>query len=268
MFPTSSKSNTVTFAKVTCLLLVATVSLTFFWWMSNSSPAPYCGAGLSSQAPSVAAQRSIDEAFGRIEMSFEANQGQTDGSVDFLARGPGYTLFLKPEEATFSRSRDKDGKGKTKTSLLDLSQNLPSVVKLKLLGGNEKAEPVGSYPSSSKVNYFIGNDPNRWHSNVSSFSRVRYSGVYEGIDVEYYGNQKQLEYDFHVAPSADYRRISMRFEGAESVTLDEESGDLLIDADGDTLRQHKPLAYQEVSGELVEVEKHNNRSEFDTRKLF
>ncbi len=87
-----------------------------------------------------------------------------------------------------------------------------------------------------------------------SFGRVRYSEVYEGIDVEYYGNQKQLEYDFHLEPGADHRQIGMKFEGADSIKIEQETGDLLIAVDGQTLRQHKPFVYQEVSGERIEIE--------------
>ena len=103
-----------------------------------------------------------------------------------------------------------------------------------------------------KSNYFIGNDPAKWRTNVPTYAKVRYENVYPGIDLVYYGNQRQLEYDFVVAPGADPRAIRLAFqsrdrEGAGALRIDGQ-GDLVLEAEGSELRLHRPVIYQEISG--------------------
>src|SRR6185295_2469207 len=98
-----------------------------------------------------------------------------------------------------------------------------------------------------KANYFIGNDPSRWRTNVPTYAKVRSNGVYPGIDLVYYGQQRQLEYDFVVAPGADPQKIVLGFEGADAVEIDAH-GDLVLHTAGGDVRQHKPVVYQEVDG--------------------
>jgi hypothetical protein len=202
----------------------------------------------------------LDAAYGRMNMSFEANRGQSDASVDFMARGAGYTLFLKPTEAVLALSRKENARVTADPILQGISTERlrrdqtetaqrgeavratgSSVLRMQLVGANQAAKPVGEDELEGKVNYFIGNDPDKWQANIPTYARTRYSNVYPGIDVVYYGSQLQLEYDFKVAAGSDYRQISLKFEGADSVRVEEQTGDLLIDVNGKTVRQHKPL---------------------------
>src|SRR5215212_11409041 len=80
-----------------------------------------------------------------------------------------------------------------------------------------RARAEGSGELSGKANYFVGDDPSKWRANVETFARVRYAEVYEGVDLVYYGNQRQLEYDFRVAPGGDPRTVSFKFEGADNI---------------------------------------------------
>ena len=89
------------------------------------------------------------------------------------------------------------------------------MLRMKLVGANAQATIEGMDEMESKVNYFIGNDPSKWHTEISTFKRVRFRQVYPGIDTVYYGNQQQLEYDFVVAPGADPQNITLKFEGAD-----------------------------------------------------
>ena len=199
-------------------------------------------------------------------MAFEANRGQTDRSVGFLARGSGYTLFLKPDEAVFALSKKQGGKATDagpdratpdtagRRSERSAHSTISSVLRMQLVGASHAAASAGADELGGKANYFIGSDPAKWQTNVSTYGRVHYAGVYKGVDVEYYGNQRQLEYDFRVAPGADYRQISLKFAGADSVKVEPETGDLLIGVDGQTVRQHKPVVYQESEGERREIE--------------
>ena len=60
----------------------------------------------------------------------------------------------------------------------------------------------------------------KWHTDIPQFARVRYRGVYPGIDLVYYGKQGQLEYDFEAAPGSDPGQVVLRFQGAENLSLD------------------------------------------------
>jgi len=174
--------------------------------------------------------------FGRLPLLFEPNRGQTDLEVKFVARGGGYGLFLTPREAVLS---------------LGSSRTRSSVVRMKLSGANANPHVEGRELLPGKSNYYIGSDPSKWHVGVPQYARVRYSQVYRGIDLVYYGHQGQLEYDFEVAPGADPRQIELSFPGPQKLRL--ESGDLRIATDAGEVRLHAPQVYQQIAGSRQEV---------------
>ncbi|HEV2799546.1 MAG TPA: SBBP repeat-containing protein [Pyrinomonadaceae bacterium] len=231
---------------------------------TNTRPQASAPAPNPAPAMPLAEETAARETYGKLELHFEANQGQTDASVNFLARGAGYALFLKPAEVVFRlRSASEGAHGDTaRESFVKAGDTRAakgvqpsSVLRMKLVGADEGAHAEGLGELAGKVNYFSGNDPAKWRANVPTFGRVRYSEVYPGIDVVYYGNQRQLEYDFVVAPGADARAVSLKFVGADKVAVDE-GGDLLLTVDGDIIRQLKPVVYQEeaASGERRTIE--------------
>jgi uncharacterized repeat protein (TIGR01451 family) len=123
---------------------------------------------------------------------------------------------------------------------------------MRLVGANQAAVVVGLDPLPGKTNYFIGNDPKKWHRGVAQYARVEYRGVYPGVSLIYYGRQGQLEHDFVVAPGADPRRIRLGFEGAKKLRLDAEGNLVLMTREGEvTLRA--PVIYQEVDGVRARV---------------
>jgi hypothetical protein len=185
-----------------------------------------------------AQQRRVAEAYGRLPLSFEANEGQTDPQVRFLARAPGYTLFLTTSAE----------------AVLVSVQGRPQVVRLEPAGANSRPEVRALEECAANSYYFIGNDPMRWRTRVAHFGRVRYAAVYPGVDLVYYGNGGQLEYDWVVAPGADPRRIQWRLTTDGSLRLDEASGDLELAGAGGEIRLHKPMAYQMVAGQRAAVE--------------
>jgi hypothetical protein len=123
---------------------------------------------------------------------------------------------------------------------------------MQVLGGNATPSVIGEDPLPGKVNYFLGNVPSQWHSNISTFGKVEYQQVYPGIDMVYYGTGQQLEYDFLVAPGADPSVIRLSFTGADSVAVDGQ-GDMIGHAAGQDIIQHKPTVYQEVNGTRQEI---------------
>ena len=123
-----------------------------------------------------------------------------------------------------------------------------SVVRMQLAGANPSADATGISQLPGKSNYFVGNNPAKWHRNIPQFARVRYQSVYPGVDLVYYGNQGQLEYDFEVAPGADPRQIAFRFEGEESANLDS-GGNLILASGGNQVKLKAPRIYQEFGAE-------------------
>src|SRR5437764_11137106 len=122
-----------------------------------------------------------------------------------------------------------------------------ATVHWQILGGNNTAQISGADPLPAKVNYFLGNDPAGWQTGLPVFSKVQVRNIYPGVDLVYYGNQRQLEYDFVVVPGADPRVISLQVTGADQVRIDSD-GDLLLQVGANQLRQHKPVVYQMIGG--------------------
>jgi hypothetical protein len=185
-------------------------------------------------APDLVTNRpAVSVDLGQLPLGFEPNQGQTDPEVKFLARGAGYGLLLTAHQAILT---------------LRSPARRPAVVRMQLAGANPAAAATGTSQLPGKSNYFIGNNPARWHSGVPQFARVRYESVYPGVDLVYYGNQGQLEYDFEVAPGADPSQIGLRFYGQESTNLDDR-GDLILASGGSEVRLKAPRIYQEFGPE-------------------
>ena len=180
-------------------------------------------------APGLASdRRNLQLAMAQLPLRFEPNQGQADPQVKFVARGAGYGLFLTPDQAVLA---------------LHSSRSKTSFVRMQLAGIDKGAAVTAADKLPGKSNYFIGNDPARWHHDIPQFSRVRYQGVYPGVDLVYYGNQGELEYDFEVAPGANPGKIALRFPGHGRPQLDK-SGDLLIAAGDGQVRLKAPRIYQ------------------------
>ena len=105
--------------------------------------------------------------------------------------------------------------------------NSQLVVRMTFEGADPQAEVVGLDKLPGIVNYFIGDDPSKWRTNIPTYQKVAYKNVYDGIDLVYYGNQGQLEYDLIVAPGADPSQIKLALDGAEQIAVDEQ-GDLVL----------------------------------------
>ena len=192
---------------------------------SGSSSAPTLTKPATSNA-SDAIKGRIVEAYGNLPLSFERNVGQTDSRVEFLARGNGYTLFLgKGAETILSLRRldaETDGVDHAvppAADAADVSQEaVPSAVLKLQFVGSSTVTARGESELPGKVNYLTGTN-SAWRTGVSTFGKVRYANVYPGIDVVFYGNQRELEYDFIVSPGADPSRILLEFSGADRLSL-------------------------------------------------
>ena len=198
-------------------------------------------------------QARLHQVWGQFPLSFEANQGQTDPDVQFVARGQGYGLFLKPTEAVLALQNN--GGADSSVTLIDNQESTmgpPTLVRMQFEGANPSAIASAVDQLPGKTNYFIGNDPDKWHTNIPNYAKVLYRDVYPGVDLVYYGNQRQLEYDFVVAPGADPGAISLVFEGAKQLSLDEKSN-LVVQVAGGDIVLLAPIVYQELDGVRHEV---------------
>jgi len=175
----------------------------------------------------------------KLPLAFEKNQGQARQSVDFLARGGGYSVFLSHGNARLALRRGKSA--------------APAAVDLRLLGANHDPKAAMRDALPGKVNYFLGNDPARWRADIPTCGRVEYSSVYRGVDLAYYGNQGRLEYDFIVAPGAHPDAIRLAVDGARNVHVGE-GGELVLETEGGPVAFRKPVTYQEIAGTRHAVE--------------
>ncbi|HEY6391902.1 MAG TPA: SBBP repeat-containing protein [Bryobacteraceae bacterium] len=186
--------------------------------------------------PEVATQ--ARDAYAKLPLSFEENKGQTDPQVKYLTHGPGFILYLTGKEMVLAGPDSSRG-----------------TLRMRLEGANPNArlEPLDKLPGIT--NYFIGNDPSQWRTHIANYSKVAMRGVYPGIDLIVYGNQRQLEYDLAVAPGADPSRIRVKFDGAESMT-EQSNGDLVIRGAGTEILQRKPVIYQMTGNERSLIDGH------------
>ena len=242
--------------------------------LGASVPAGPGAASASVSQPDPAARARAVESYGKLPLSFEQNNGQTDQRVKFLSRGSGYTLFLTGNEAVLALPKAASGKqksagnprnpqspkpdvalhGAARRSLRDSA----SVLRMRLVGANPTAEVSGLDELPGKSNYFIGNDPKKWRTDVPNYAKVKYESVYPGVDLVYYGNQRQLEYDFVVAPGADPSAIRLNVRArlaspkgaqrAAPLRIDS-NGDLVVGVAGDEVRFHKPVVYQSATAQ-------------------
>ncbi|HEV8718084.1 MAG TPA: SBBP repeat-containing protein [Candidatus Binatia bacterium] len=260
---------------------------------------------LTAAQPDVPTQA----AYSKVPLHFEANQGQSDPQVKFLARGSSYTLFLTATEAVLALPQKPEGRSQgsevkfsdsspkalqvipkphlwmpASTSMTGVAARdvIPAVsadrqaqagiqssgekgvlkqlldsrltVRMYLVGANPQPRVTGEDELPGKSHYFFGSDPTQWHTNISTYARVKYEDVYPGVDLVYYGNQQQLEYDFVVAPGADPTVIRLAFADLRGPglkpgpTLDGATGDLVLHTADGELRFHQPRIYQEIDG--------------------
>jgi hypothetical protein len=175
--------------------------------------------------------RGVTEVLGTLPLSFEANLGQAPRGVKFLARGAGYTVFLTDDGAivTFPGGAWKD------------------LVRVRLPRTPSPVAVTGEGDLPGKANYFRGNDPGKWTTNIPTYTLARYHDVSPGVDLLFHGQGGQLEFDFVVSAGHDVHKAAFTIDGAQQIRLDR-TGDLVVSTRNRSLQFHRPVAY-EVGGE-------------------
>jgi hypothetical protein len=207
------------------------IGIAAFLAVSYRAP-EHLGRPIRQHAAASRSTLNIVKQYGQLPLAFEPNSSPSADRVKFLARGSGYALFLTNDEAVLEL------RGRSKT---------PSIVRMEIAGANAAARLAALEQLPGKSNYFIGNDPKKWRTNIPQYRKVSEGNVYPGVNLVYYGTQGQLEYDFDVAPGADPSVIRLGFKGADRMRLDTH-GELVLDTPGGEVRLRKPVAYQEIAG--------------------
>ncbi len=227
---TQKLSGVLVFAGVTALAL-------------SSSHVP--GGSKTTSGSPATAQRAEDAnnarvqaAYGNLPLSFIQNNGQVDQTVMFYEQGPGHATSFTEGGVSLSLSGPA-----AKTAEVTL---VP-------VGGNPHPVIVAEGLQEGKINYFVGNDPTQWKTGVPTYQAVRYQEIYPGIDMKFYGNNRQLEYDVIVKPGADPAIVEFAYEGIEGLRVTE-AGDLEIRLTDGAITQKKPIVYQQIDGKRVDVE--------------
>jgi hypothetical protein len=174
----------------------------------------------------------------QLPMAFQPNLGQTDPSVHFLSHLSAGTLFFTSGEVVMS--------------LTEAVCRGEEVVRIRFIGANSAVQLTQSEALQGRVNYFIGNDPSQWRTNVPSYEHMTYKDIYAGVDLNYSGNVNNLKGTYVVAPGADPAQIHWRYDGAIETTLNS-TGDLQVSLQASTLIEHAPVAWQEIQGKRVDV---------------
>jgi hypothetical protein len=247
---------------------IAALALFLSVWMHQRarSSQPIAGNHSGATAPSAtsltpAQKTNLTNAYGTLPLAFEANQGQTAPEVRYLAHGQSYELFLTNQEAVLTLRQHAAASAKSAERVSPVAIRMhhkpnaavkTSVLRMHFDGANPAAEIAGTKQLPGKTNYFIGNDPKKWHTDVPSYEAVRYQGIYPGVDMLFYGRQQRLEYDFIVAPGADPKTIALSISGARKLELNSQ-GDVLMSVTGGKVALQKPVIYQEVNGERRQI---------------
>jgi hypothetical protein len=199
---------------------------------------------------SEASKEQMLAGYGRLPLSFEANEGQTNSDFQFISHGNGYSLFLASGEAVLALRKSSTKKAEERlhqAATAESEKTEEAVLGMKMVGASATAKVAGLEELPGKSNYFTGSDPAKWVTKVPNYARVEYEDIYPGVDLVYYGNQRQLEYDFVVAPGADPRAVVLQFAGAKKLAVDGQ-GDLVLTVQGGEVRFKKPVVYQVLGG--------------------
>jgi hypothetical protein len=187
-------------------------------------------------------------------LRFEALGVRPDGAPRFVARGPGYAVFLTPTETILSFMTALNGVRGRQPGFLShdrrprvATSSSVATIRMRLAGARDDSRLVPAHPQTSPLRRFVGADPGAWRTHLTTYAAVRRNEVYPGIDLLYYGADRQLEYDFIVAPGADPAVIEVEFEGADRLHVDDR-GDLMVTVGEHEFRQRRPVAYQDIGG--------------------
>lgn len=231
-------------ALLKALGIAAALALTFDCGMAGEHGVSTSGSGLFAAGAGDSEAVAVTAGYGKVPLAFERNQGQVNERVKFLARTQSYQVFLAGTEAVFELKNRGDATRRRDARSVAL--------RMAFVGANQAPKMSGIELLERKSNYLIGNDPRMFVTDVPNYAKVQQHALYRGIDMVFYGNEQQLEYDFLVAPRANPKQIRFKLSGAQSMKMSD-AGDLVLRTPAGNLTLRKPDAYQEIAGQRVAV---------------
>jgi hypothetical protein len=233
------------------LALIGTAACALVGMQPGSRGNAVSGAAAQKSAP--ATRREAMGAYAKLPIAFEQNEGQTDARVKFVAHGTEYALFLTDGGAVLSlEARPNPGNGTIgphaqRPELARAAKTRGATLRLNWAGSNKDAHVEGLDLQPGRTNYFIGNNPSKWHTNVPRYARVKYAEIYPGVDMVFYGQGSEIESDYILAPGASADRIRLGIEGERGLNFDAQ-GNLILSTNEGNVVLEKPKAYQEIEG--------------------
>ncbi len=231
-------------------------------WAARLAP----GSSFSNE-PTEAERQLVVSKLASMPLSFTENKGQFGEKTKFRCNALGATFYFAAGEMAYLFSRETDEPIEKALGPWVSVSGMPNspdrfsqpryrreglLVRARFVGANPNAEVVGEEMLSHRSNYFYGNDPSKWHTNVPNYSAVTYREIYPGIDLKYYGDGRSLKYDFIVKPGADPSRIKIKYDGVNSLSVNGK-GELVVSTKFGDVIERVPYAYQEIGGEKRQV---------------
>lgn len=206
----------------------------------------------------------VNKNLASMPLSFTENQGQWDDKVKFRANAGGATMWFASDGAYYQFTRTIESEestgGQTPSSAHDdmTEQHQQDfietmMIKANFVGANQSPQMIGVDMTEYKCNYFIGNDESKWATDVPNYQAVMYEEIYNGIDLKYYGNGTHIEYDFIVSPGVDFSQIKIQYEGAESISIND-NGELVVTTMWGEVVEQRPMIYQVVDGSRTHID--------------
>jgi beta-propeller repeat-containing protein len=206
---------------------------------TNSEAVAAAPVSQPAAAPQMSEREALD-AYGKLPLSFVANEGQMkEEAVRYYAQGAGYGFFFTKEGATLSFA---EGKGRGGHALA-----------LDFQGADPDATLTAQERLSGEVNYLVGDDPANWQQNLPTHAELLYGGLWPGIDMAVRGEGGKLKYEFHLKPGASVEDVRLGYRGAEGLSVGA-GGQLLVQTSLGVLKDAAPVSYQRIGGERVPVQ--------------
>ncbi len=178
----------------------------------------------------------------RLPLYFIKSDGQFERDVIFYGIGVKNGIFFAEDGVYLALHSKQDNR-----------KEVAEIVRIAPLNANKKFEIRGEEANEAKMNCFIGNHHKSWKKTLSAFGKIRYKGVYNGVDIIFYGKSGNLEYDIVIKPGADISKISFEVCGIKELSL-KDGGIVAKLPSGKTVFQRKPYIYQEIEGNKVEID--------------
>src|SRR5208283_2853765 len=182
-----------------------------------------------------AAKRQLISKYETSQILFVENRGQAPKGVDFVSTGLSRRVLTRASGVDIYVSGS--------------APNTVRTVSIAFDNANKAARGEAADPTETRSGFLYNG---RLVEGLVDYRKVKYQNVWPGIDVVYYGNGNELEYDFVLQPGADLSKVKLHFDGINSLRANA-GGDILLNVAGRELIQHRPRIYQQAGDRQIEI---------------